>query len=127
MASEKKTRPKTTPPESHNTAKNVPPANRRRSVKGSRRAKDRKPSKGRQTAKARAPKMVMEKNCTPDAVLAQFLTDLATNREGILMRFRDDRDKTMITEGLSKEAQDAIKDGIEADLLRLICVSQQNT
>ena len=96
------------------------------------RAKSRAAKSGARTgaAKARAAKSRPPKReqaaCEPELKLAKFLVDLATDqtkREA----FDKDPDKAMQDGQLSTAAVGAIKTGSQNVLLRLICVSQQNT
>jgi hypothetical protein len=84
---------------------------------------------GRKTAaakaKARPPKR-QQAACVPELSLAAFLIDLAIN-EGVRNDFNADAKAAMERASLSEAAMTAIEESKQNDLLRLICVSQQNT
>lgn len=73
------------------------------------------------------PKIVLLDDCTPELKLAQFLTDLATDRDNILERFKNNPEEVMTESELSEAAKEAIRESRQNDVLRLICMSQQNS
>lgn len=76
-------------------------------------------------AKARALDQ-QEPACEAELNLARFLIDLAIDQD-VRAAFIDNSKAAMEKASLSKEAITAIDAGKQNDLLRLICVSQQNT
>ena len=64
--------------------------------------------------------------CEPDMKLANFMAKLAAEPT-FRARFAEDDEQLMRDAQLSEPAKKAIREHKQNDLLRLICISQQNT